>query len=127
MMELNPFRPTNRKSLKASKFPNLVLGYPNICFISKQRIMNLTASGTETVIIIASVVLHRRRVKDSTDSSSDSTVPVRASGHKTFETVDSMFHQLRNKIRLKLLTLYLGLVQCKTVMTHPKGGDPNQE
>lgn len=68
-MELNPFRPTNRKSLKASKFPNLVLGYPNICFISKQRIMNLTASGTETVIIIASVVLHRRRVKDSTDSS----------------------------------------------------------
>lgn len=124
-MELNPFRPTNRKSLKASKFPNLVLGYPNICFISKQRIMNLTASGTETVIIIASVVLHRRRVKDSTDSSSDSTVPVRASG--TFETVDSMFHQLRNKIRLKLLTLYLGLVQCKTVMIHPKGGDPNQE
>lgn len=127
MMELNPFRPTNRKSLKASKFPNLVLGYPNICFISKQRIMNLTASGTETVIIIASVVLHRRRVKDSTDSSSDSTVPVRASGHKTFETVDSMFHRLRNKIGLKLLTLYRGVVQCKTVTTHPKGGDPNQE
>lgn len=127
MMELNPFRPTNRKSLKASKFPNLVLGYPNICFISKQRIMNLTASGTETVIIIASVVLHRRRVKDSTDSSSDSTVPVRASGHKTFETVDSMFHRLRSKIGLKLLTLYRGVVQCKTVTTHPKGGDPNQE
>lgn len=89
--------------------------------------MNLTASGTEMMTIIASVVLYRRRVKDSTDSSSDSTVPVRASGHKTFEIVDSMFHQVRNKIGLKLLTLYLGVVQCKTVMTHPKGGDPTQE
>ena len=78
------------------------------------------------MIIIASVVLHRR-VKDSTDSSSDSNVPVRASGHKTFEIVDSMFNQVQNKIGLKLLTLYLGVVQCKTVMTHPKGGDPNQE
>lgn len=64
-------RTTNRKWLRASWFPNVVLDYPNICLRSEQRANDLRAAGSETVVIIVSVVLFRKwdsGVKESTDS-----------------------------------------------------------
>lgn len=66
-------RPTNRKSLRTSYFPNVVLDYSNICLRSKQRANDLIAAGIEIVVLIVSIVLFRKwdsGVKESTDSPS---------------------------------------------------------
>lgn len=108
--ELNPCRPVNGKSLKASHFLYFDLGYSNIWPRSKQRANEPDTSCTEIDHCSACGSLYEVRylVQEGTDSCLGSNIPLWASGNKTFEIIDNIFHLLWKKTGLKFLTEHLG-------------------
>lgn len=124
--ELNPCRPVKRKSLKTVHFPNMDLSYSNICLRSKQRanepacIMHWNCDHCSTR---GSLYKVKYLELGGTDSSLGNRVPSWASGSKTFEVIDHVFHLLWKNRGLKLITKHLGVAQGETTMTCPDGGD----